>query len=88
MQGVDNSYGAFQLPLTLDFFPRAIFSPYFGAGLATNTDTSNTTDAMLTGGFDLNLVRHLTLGFNVNYVFQSALNDTDWEAMALLYFRF
>jgi hypothetical protein len=43
---------------------------------------------MLTGGFDLNLVRHLTLGFNVNYVFQSALNDTDWEAMALLYFRF
>ena len=88
LQGVDNSDGAFQLPLTLDLFPRSILSPYFGGGLATNTDTSNTTDAMLTGGFDLNLVRHLTLGFNVNYVFQSALNDTDWEAMALLYFRF
>lgn len=88
LQGVDNSDGAFQLPLTLDLFPRSILSPYFGGGLATNTDTSNTTDAMLTGGFDLNLVRHLTLGFNVNYVFQSALNDADWEAMALLYFRF
>jgi len=88
LQGVDNSEGAFQLPLTLDLFPRAILSPYFGAGLATNTDTSNEIDAMLTGGLDLNLVRHLTLGLNVNYVYQSALNDTDWEAMALLYFRF
>jgi len=69
-------------------FPRAIISPYFGAGLATNTDTNQSTDAMLTGGIDLNLVRHLTLGLNVNYIFQSAISDTDWEAMGLLYFRF
>jgi hypothetical protein len=88
LQGVDNSDGAFQLPLTLDLFPRAILSPYFGAGIATNTDSNNTTDAMLTGGIDLNLLRHLTLGLNVNYIIQSELNDTDWEAMALLYFRF
>jgi hypothetical protein len=88
LQGVDNSDGAFQMPLTLDLFPRAVFSPYFGAGIATNTDTNNTTDAMLTGGIDLNLVRYLTLGLNVNYIFESSLNDTDWEAMALLYFRF
>ena len=88
LQGVDNSDGAFQMPLTLDLFPRAILSPYFGAGIATNTDSNNTTDAMLTGGIDLNLVRHLTLGLNVNYIIQSELNDTDWEAMALLYFRF
>jgi len=88
LQGVDNSDGAFQMPLTLDLFPRALFSPYIGVGLATNTDTTHATDAMLTGGMDLNLVRHLALGFNVNYIFQSALNDTDWEAMALLYFRF
>jgi hypothetical protein len=88
LQGVDNSDGAFQMPLTLDLFPRAMFSPYFGAGIATNTDTNNTTDAMLTGGIDLNLVRYLTLGLNVNYIFESSLNDTDWEAMALLYFRF
>jgi len=88
LQGVDNSDGAFQMPLTLDLFPRAIISPYFGAGLATNTDTNQSTDAMLTGGIDLNLVRHLTLGLNVNYIIQSELNDTDWEAMALLYFRF
>jgi len=76
------------MPLTLDLFPRAIFSPYFGAGLATNTDTTHATDAMLTGGVDLNLLPHLTLGLNLNYIFQTALNDTDWEAMALLYFRF
>ncbi len=88
LQGVDNSDGAFQMPLTLDLFPRAIISPYFGAGIATNTDTNNTTDAMLTGGIDLNLLRHLTLGLNINYIFQSALDDTDWAAMALLYFRF
>jgi len=88
LQGVDNSDGAFQMPLTLDLFPRAMFSPYFGVGIATNTDTNNTTDAMLTGGIDLNLVRYLTLGLNVNYIFESSLNDTDWEAMALLYFRF
>ena len=43
---------------------------------------------MLTGGIDFNLLRHLTLGLNVNYIIQSELNDTDWEAMALLYFRF
>jgi hypothetical protein len=43
---------------------------------------------MLTGGMDLNLVRHLSLGLNINYIFQPAQNDSDWEAMALLYFRF
>ena len=88
LQGVDNSDGAFQMPLTLDLFPRALFSPYVGAGLATNTDTTHATDAMLTGGVDLNLLPHLTLGLNLNYIFQTALNDTDWEAMALLYLRF
>jgi len=88
LQGVDNSDGAFQIPLTLDLFPRALVSPYLGAGLATNTDTTHTTDAMLTGGIDLNLLPHLTLGLNVNYIFQPALNDTDWEAMALLYYHF
>jgi hypothetical protein len=88
LQGVDNSDGAFQMPLTLDLFPRALLSPYFGAGLATNTDTTHTTDAMLTGGIDLNIMSHLTLGLNVNYILQPALNDTDWEAMALLYLRF
>ena len=88
LQGVDNSDGAFQMPLTLDLFPRALLSPYFGAGLATNTDTTHTTDAMLTGGIDLNIMSHLTLGLNINYILQPALNDTDWEAMALLYLRF
>ncbi len=88
LQGVDNSDGSFQIPLTLDLFPRFIVSPYLGGGIATNTDTTHTTDGMLTGGVDFNLLPHLTLGFNVNYIFQPALSDTDWEAMALLYLRF
>jgi len=88
LQGVDNSDGAFQMPITLDLFPRALISPYLGGGLATNTDTTHTTDAMLTGGVDLNLLPHLTVGLNINYIYQSALDDADWEAMALLYLRF
>jgi hypothetical protein len=43
---------------------------------------------MLTGGIDLNLLPNLTLGLNVNYIFQTAIDDTDWGAMALLYLRF
>jgi hypothetical protein len=88
LQGVDNSDGAFQMPVTLDLFPRSIVSPYLGGGIATNTDTTHATDGMLTGGVDFNLVPHVTLGLNVNYIFQTAINDTDWEAMALLYLRF
>lgn len=88
LQGVDNSDGAFQLPITLDLFPRALLSPYFGGGVAINTDTTHATDAMLTGGIDLNLLPNLTLGLNVNYIFQTAIDDTDWGAMALLYLRF
>jgi hypothetical protein len=88
LQGVDNSDGAFQLPITLDLFPRALLSPYFGGGVANKTQTTHSTDAMLTGGIDLNLLPNLTLGLNVNYIFQTAIDDTDWGAMALLYLRF
>lgn len=87
-QGVSNNEGAFQMPLTLDLFRRSFLSPYIGAGIAWNTDSTGDTDPMVTGGLDINLTRNLTLGLNVNYIFQNQVNDTDWAALSLIYFRF
>ncbi|MCS5697526.1 outer membrane beta-barrel protein [Cyanobium sp. FGCU-52] len=86
----DNSTvdGALRLPLTVDFNRRGFVSPYIGGGIATNTDNTGTTNGMLTGGLDLNIHENVTLGLNVNYIFQSDINDTDWEAMTLLYLKF
>jgi hypothetical protein len=82
------SDGSLRLPLTLDFNRRGFISPYLGGGIATNVDNSSQTDGMLTGGLDLNIHENVTLGLNVNYIFQPDVNDTDWEAMTLLYLRF
>jgi hypothetical protein len=83
-----NNDGSFRLPLTVDFNRRGFVSPYLGGGIATNVDSNNQTNGMLTGGLDLNLHENVTLGLNVNYIFQPDINDTDWEAMTLLYLRF
>jgi hypothetical protein len=88
LEGNPNDQGAFQMPLTLDLFRRSLVSPYVGAGIATNTDSTGDIDPMITGGLDINLSRHLTLGLNVNYIIQSQISDTDWAAMTLVYFRF
>ena len=82
-----NGRGSFQLPLTLDLFRKAFVSPYVGGGIATNTDGLGYTDPMVTGGLDVNLTENITLGFNVNRIFQSNVDDRDWEFMTLLYFR-
>lgn len=86
--GIPNNQSAFQMPLTLDLFRRSFISPYLGGGIATNTDSSGATNPMLSGGVDIRLFENLVLGLNVNYIFQSEFNDTDWEAMSLLYLRF
>lgn len=88
LQGKPNSESSFQMPLTLDLFRSSTFSPYFGVGIATNTDSTGYTDPMITGGVDINFTRNITLGLNVNYIFQNQIGDTDWAAMSLLYFRF
>jgi hypothetical protein len=88
MNGDYNNEGSFQLPLTVDLFPDFVVSPYLGVGLATNTDSTGATDGMITGGLDINVLEHLTIGLNLNYVIQSAVNDTDWEAMTLIYLKF
>jgi hypothetical protein len=50
-----NVQTSLQLPLTLDLFRRSVFSPYLGGGIATNTYSTGQTNAMLTGGVDLNI---------------------------------
>jgi hypothetical protein len=88
LQGRDNNEGEFQMPLTLDLFRKAPVSPYFGGGVASNTDSTGATNPMLTGGLDINITRNLVLGLNVNYIFQNDIGDTDWQGMSLLYLRF
>ncbi len=84
-----NGQTSFQLPLTLDLFHRSVVSPYLGGGIATNTYSTGQTNAMLTGGVDLNITENITLGFNVNYVFlPDGVNFDALQAMTLLYLKF
>jgi hypothetical protein len=84
-----NGQTSFQMPLTLDLFRRSLVSPYLGGGIATNTYSTGGTNAMLTGGVDLNISQNITLGFNVNYVFlPSNVNYDALQAMTLLYLKF
>lgn len=86
--GNPNNEESFRLPLTVDINRRGFVSPYIGGGIATNTDSSGQTNAMATGGVDLNLHENVVLGLNVNYIFQTDVDDTDWEAMTMLYLKF
>ena len=43
---------------------------------------------MFTGGLDINITKYLTIGLNVNYIYQNNIDDTDWEALGMLYLRF
>ena len=78
----------FRLPLTFDLFYNSLISPYLGGGIATNTDNLGYTDGMLTGGLDINVTKWITIGLNVNYIFQTNIDDTDWEALGMVYLRF
>jgi hypothetical protein len=88
LQGNNNDEGEFQMPLTIDLFRKALISPYFGGGIATNTDSTGATNPMLTAGVDINITRNIVLGLNANYIFQNDIGDTDWQGMSLLYLRF
>lgn len=78
----------FRVPLTFDLFHSTLLSPYIGGGIATNTDGLGYTDGMFTGGLDINITKNLTIGLNVNYIYQTNIDDTDWEALGMLYLRF
>lgn len=87
--GAKNNEGAFQMPLTLDLYPNSLFSPYVGGGIATNTGSSGSTDAMATAGLDINISKRLSLGLGINYIFESADEDNrDVEGFTVLYFKF
>lgn len=84
----DNGGWELRLPLTFDLFNRSFITPFFGGGIATNVDGLGYTDGMLTAGVDLNITKWLTLGSHVNYIYQTNIDDTDWEVLSMLYLRF
>ena len=77
-----------RIPLTFDLFNRSFITPFFGGGIATNVDGLGYTDGMLTAGLDLNITKWLTIGSNVNYIYQANIDDTDWEVLSMIYLRF
>jgi hypothetical protein len=77
------------MPLTLDLIPNNRISPFFGLGIATNTDSSGKTKPMATAGLDINITRNLALAASINVIYQSEDEDNrDVEALTVLYFRF
>lgn len=79
------------MPLTLDVKPNGAVSPYIGAGLATNTDSTGKTNALLSGGLDIRIWQSLRADASINYVFQSTSVDSngrDIEGSVVLYYRF
>lgn len=91
LQGESNQEGSFQMPLTIDLYPASPFSPYAGAGIATNTDSTGRTDAMLSFGADINFTEVLSIDIGLNYIFQSSdvdQNGRDIEFTSVLYLKF
>jgi len=90
-QGKSNNEGVFQMPLTVNLRPTSWISPYLGAGIATNTDSTGKTDAMMTLGADISLSRNISIDLGLNYIFQSSnldANNRDLELDALIYWSF
>ncbi|MFN4865089.1 MAG: hypothetical protein ACK5GZ_02015 [Cyanobium sp.] len=88
-EGISNNQGAFQMPLTVDFAPDSRISPFLGLGMATNTDSTNSTKPMATIGLDINITRNITLAAAINVIYQREDEDSrDVEAISVIYFRF
>ncbi|MEB3266352.1 MAG: hypothetical protein VKN13_07050 [Cyanobacteriota bacterium] len=88
-RGRSNGQGAWHVPITLDLLPRSGASPYVGAGVSTNTDSSGDSNALITTGIDIHMTRHLSLGLALNYIVQPDDNNgRDFEAMSVLYLRY
>ena len=79
------------MPLTLDLKPTSWLSPYLGLGIATNTDSTGKTDAMMSLGADISLSRNISIDLGLKYIFQSSSvdsNNRDLELDAMVYWRF
>jgi len=91
LAGNRNSEGAFQMPITIDVKPLGPVNPYFGAGIATNTDSTGETNGMVSGGIDIRLMKNLRADASINYIFESSKYDEDSrdiEASVVLYYKF
>ena len=86
----NNNNGSWEarIPITFDLFNRSFITPFSGGGIATNVDGLGYTDGMLTAGVDLNITKWLTVGSHVNYIYQTNIDDTDWEVLSMIYLRF
>jgi hypothetical protein len=62
------------------------WAPFFGVGVATNTDESGETNTMLSGGVDVKIGESVALNVGGNWIFQS--NDNDREINVTLNYLF
>lgn len=62
------------------------WTPFFGVGVATNTDRSGEVNPMLSGGLDFQISERFVLQVGGNFIFQS--NDTDKELTATVNYLF
>jgi hypothetical protein len=86
MGGYDTEW---RLPVTVDASTNAHgFAWFGGGGLAYNMDDLGEVDAMLTGGMDIPLKRHLTASLAINYIWQDAISDDDTEFLASINYGF
>jgi hypothetical protein len=86
MGGYDTEW---RLPVTVDGRTNSHgFAWFGGGGLAYNMDDLGEVDAMLTGGMDIPLKRHLVASLAINYIWQDAISDDDTEFMASINYGF
>lgn len=91
LDGKANDQGSFQMPLTADLRPNYWISPYVGGGIATATDSTGSTDPMVSFGVDLRLNPNISVDLGLNYIFQSQSVDGDSgdvELTSVIYLRF
>jgi hypothetical protein len=62
------------------------WTPFFGVGVATNTDRSGETNLMLSGGVDVQVSEKLVLNVGGNWIFQS--DDSDREINVTMNYLF
>jgi hypothetical protein len=64
------------------------FAWFGGGGLAYNMDDLGETDAMVTGGINMPLSERWVLNFQINYMWQHAIDDLDGEFIFTLNYGF
>ncbi|MBE9030104.1 hypothetical protein IQ266_10225 [filamentous cyanobacterium LEGE 11480] len=81
-----NDEAEFRLAITGEGEVAPNWSPYFGGGIAINTDATGDVDPLLTAGIDFLLADQLVLQVGGNLLFKA--NDTDTELTATANYAF